>query len=129
VGGVHADDIERLERILDTHADSLHKGRPAEPAGAMFGGSSAGQDLDLQTQRAYDHVRAAVDELVAGLRGYGDNIRKFARDMEQTDVDNGTSIATRTQAIDRVESCTTSGDFHNDDNDVCRLPTDDGGDD
>jgi hypothetical protein len=126
VGGVKQDDITRLEQILDAHARQLHAGRPTEPAGAMFGGSWSGKDLDFQTMRAYEHVRAAIDELVAGLQGYGDNVRKFARDMEDTDTGAGTSLTARRQAIENVEGCTTSGDFH-DDNNVCQVPASDGG--
>jgi len=93
----------------------------------MFGGSWAGRDLDFQTMRAYEHVRTAIDELVTGLQGYGANIRKFARDMEDTDTGAGTSLTTRRQAIENVEGCTTTGDFHDNPN-VCEVPSSDGGD-
>jgi hypothetical protein len=124
VGGVQQDDIARLERVLDLHAAALHQGRPPEPGGAMFGGSPAGADLDLQTVRAYEHVREAIDELVAGLHGYRDNIVKFARDLEDTDGGVQGDLSSRTAALEAIESCTTAGDFHN--RDVCAPPADGG---
>jgi hypothetical protein len=121
VGGVHQDDIARLEKILDEHATALHQGRPDEPSVAMFGGSSSGADLDLQTMRAYDHVRKAVDELVLGLQGYRENIVRFARDYDVTDTEVHGDLTVHKQAIDAIEGCTTPTDFH--DSNVCAAPT------
>lgn len=96
----------------------------------MFGGSDAGQDLDLQTSRAYEHVQKAVDELVLGLQGYSDNIKKFARDLlDDTDGSVGADISTRTQAVDAIpviEGCTAPTDFYN--TNVCAPPTTEGSD-
>jgi hypothetical protein len=127
VGGVHQDDIDRLEQVLATHASELHAGRPEEPTVALFGGSPAGQDLDLQTSRAYDHVRKAIDELVVGLTAYGDNIKQFARDFDVTDTTIGVDLSSRTQVIQSIESCTTPNDFHN--TNTCAPPTTGGSDD
>ena len=126
VTGVHQDDITRLEKVLEKHATALHEVRPAEPTVAMFGGSPAGADLDLQTSRAYEHVRKAVDELVLGLQGYSENIRKFARDLDETDGGVGVDLSARTKTIDAIESCTAPDNFYN--NNVCAPPTADGSD-
>ena len=130
VGGVHQDDITRLEQILDQYATGLHQGRPHQPTVAMFGGSASGADLDLQTMRAYEHVRTAVDELVLGLQGYRDNIQKFARDYDDTDGGVQGDLVVRKQTLESIkaiEVCTAPTDFHN--KNACAPPTSEGSDD
>ena len=123
VGGVHQDDITRLEQVLDLHAAALHQGRPAEPAGPMFGSSDAGADLDLQTMRAYTHVREAVDQLVLGLQKYRENIVMFAKDYDETDTAIGGDLSKRQQNLTAIESCTAQDDFHDRSVAACEPPS------
>jgi hypothetical protein len=120
VGGIDQETIARLESMLEQSADAVQHRRPHDMGGGLFGGLPTGVDLDSQTQLAHQHIREALDELVAGLRGYGANIRKYAADMSGTDDDVQARMQTTTQTVTALAGCTTSGDFHLDN--TCAAP-------
>ena len=106
--GVDQQTIDEIKKMLDENANELHASPPAAVAAGAFGSSSAGQDLDLQTSTAHQHVVDAIEEMVAGLKGYRVNVVKFGEDMDVTDDDAGVTI----NNLNNVNLCTTPTDLH-----------------
>lgn len=106
--GVDQETIDKIEKMLDENANLLHGHRPAQVAAGAFGGSWTGQDLDTQTSTAHQHVVKAIEEMVAGLKGYRVNVEKFGKDMSFTDEDAAVTL----NNLNVVNACTTPPDFH-----------------
>lgn len=118
--GVEEQAISRIMALLDESATALDGAKPGELSPAAFGGSEKGAALGADTSLAHQHVVAAINELVAGMKGYRINVDKWRGDMAFTDEDAGDSFArlqgsaAGTQllaAIQSTSACTTAPDF------------------
>ena len=108
--------IEEIMTMLDAEAETMDSGKPLDVDGSWFGGSSTGGHR-LATNTAMAH-QAIVDEMkamVAGLRGYRDNIRLWAQDLTDVDQDSATVMT----GFETAAGCVTSPTFDT----QCTLPT------
>jgi hypothetical protein len=107
--GVDRETIRRISAMLEENRDLLNGSRPSNQTQGAFGGSPAGRDLDMQTLTAHQHVVEALEEMMAGLEGYAQNVVKFGDDMLGLDADVQTALMRGTR---EAETYSTSGDFH-----------------
>jgi hypothetical protein len=111
--GVEQQQIDQIMAMLDESAQGLASGKPGEVGSGSFGGSAKGVALSGDTSLAHQHVVDAINEMVAGLKGYRINVRKWHDDYVSTDEDNGARInRVMLPAIDRTAACTQPSDFH-----------------
>lgn len=120
--------IRAIVQILTDSADDLHGKEPASVSTAVFGGSGSGAELGHHTSVAHQHVRDAMEAMVAGLTAYQLNVRRFRDDVEFTDQDAGdASNRTASQvssmplpSMDAASSCTAPTDFTQPE--ACAIP-------
>ena len=117
---VPEDVIREVMTMLEENADALEERKPGPINGSAFGGSSWGSQLGLDAGRAQRVASKEILEMVAGLRGYSQNIGKFAEDVTETDAANATTLAGFQAATECVASPTFSSPGQ------CTLPTDGG---
>lgn len=113
--------IDEIMTMLDAEADSVHEGQPAEVDASWFGGSATGgHRLATNTTMAHQAIVEEMKDMVAGLRGYRDNIRLWAQDLTGADQDTATVLT----GIETAAACVTSPTFDS----QCALPTEGEGD-
>lgn len=124
--------IREIVKILENGADDIQGGQPMGVRPTAFGGSWSGAALGHHTDVAHQHVVEAMKNMVTGLRGYEQNVRRFNDDVVFVDEDGGdraTKTAAKVQAaplvtIDQANACTGPGDFTS--NDRCPTPRGEG---
>lgn len=108
--------ITEIMTMLEQEAETVHDGVPVSVDGQWFGGSPTGAHrLAVNTGMAHDAMREEMAKLVAGLRGYKDNIRRHAEDMDLTDQDTAAVMT----GIESSASCVVAPTFQS----QCSLPT------
>lgn len=116
--------ITSCRDILDEHAQAIHRGRPPTVGGAVFGGSESGQTLAHHTSVAHQHVVDALENMVAGLRGYAENLDGFAKDLRDRDQQAGVDLTpTRKRELDLSTGCAAGTDYTDQSNATCAAPT------
>ena len=105
--GVDDDTITKIMQYLDEYAEALHSGRLRQVPESAFGGSPAGSELGSNATLAHQHVAQAITELVAGIKGFSDNLHQAKVDRIQTDEGVGAVL----QSLDKTNACTTGTDF------------------
>lgn len=115
---VNEDAITQIMSMLGETADDL-AANPVPGVGSSWFGSShtGGHRLATNTSMAHRAVVDEMEKLVAGLRGYRENIKKFADDVTDVDADSAavmSGIATST-------ACVATPTF---DGGRCSLPSD-----
>lgn len=119
--------IKGILSILEESADALKNGHPGSLNGAYLGGSDAASELGYHTSLAHQHVVTAMNQMVAGLTGYRENVLKFHKEISDADDSSASSTATGATRVDSVPSvpqasaCTSAPNVH--DNPSCTLPT------
>lgn len=111
-------EIRMIMSMLDEYADELHSGNVRPVDAGIFGASQTGGQLGYHADTARRHVAEAVLDMVAGLRGYRDNLGRFAEDVVVQDEDAGARL---TAKLPQVEACTSTPDFATPS--ACELPT------
>ena len=111
--GVDREAIDEIRKMLEENRGLLKGSRPSNQTEGIFGGSPAGQDLDAQTLTAHEHVVEALEEMMAGLQGYADNVVRFGNDLFGLDEDVQASLLRGTR---EAETYSNGNDFH--DNDI-----------
>ena len=105
--------LAKIQTMLDTDSDRLKQTRPAHHSEDRFGRSATGVELNTHASTAHQHVREALDEMVAGLRGYYLGVRDFGQHVVEAD-DVTTAdlnrVLTRTEQASRRAG---GDDFHN----------------
>jgi hypothetical protein len=108
--------IDEIMTMLDAEAQTVDAGQPLDVDGSWFGGSSTGgHRLATNTAMAHQAIVTEMKDMVAGLRGYRDNIKLWAQDMTNVDQD----IATVMTGFETAADCVTSPTFTT----QCSLPT------
>ena len=64
--------IDDIKAFLDTSSDDLDGSKPAEVGRQSFGTSPASLGCAGDATKAQEHVKAAIVDMVTGLRGYVD---------------------------------------------------------
>ena len=112
--------IKDVMKMLEENADALEN-KNVNPINAnAFGQSSWGSQLGFDAGLAQKVVAKEVLEMVAGLRGYSQNIQRFAEDVTETDEESRVTL----QGLQASTECVASPTF--DAPGQCTLPT--GGD-
>ncbi|MBA3780365.1 MAG: hypothetical protein H0X12_00715 [Nocardioides sp.] len=109
--------------MLEKNATELEANIPEPITGDSFGQSSWGSQLGFDAGLAQQVVIKEVPEMVAGLRGYTDNLRLFVDDATETDVREADTINKFTAATECVGTPSFS------DPGQCQVPTDTEGED
>ncbi len=117
---VQEDVIRDVMRMLETHATQLEARNVPEINKDAFGQSSWGAQLGFDAGLAQETVRQEVLDMVAGLRGYSQNLEQFAAEVTETDTDSATTLKSFQLATDCVAAPTFSSPGQ------CTLPTDGG---
>jgi hypothetical protein len=122
--GVDRDTISRISMMLEDNRDLLDGSRPSNQTEGAFGQSPAGQDLDAQTLTAHQHVVEALEEMMAGLKGYASNVERFGNDIFGLDEEVQSALMRGTR---EAETYSAGDNFH--DNGIAPPdPAQDGGD-
>lgn len=111
--------ITEVMKMLQENADSLEEQNLNPINKHAFGQSSWGSQLGFDAGLAQQVVAKEVLEMVAGLRGYRQNIQKFAEDVTETDEDSRVTL----QGLQASTECVASPTF--DAPGQCTLPTGD----
>ena len=107
--------VSSCRDMLEENASSIHDGKPTNVAAGVFGGSDAGQLMEHHTTIAHRHVADALQEMVAGLRGYAENLNGFAKDVSETDLQAAADLTpSRKRELDLATDNLAAPDFHND---------------
>lgn len=118
--GVEQQAINKIMAMLDESAGALDGVKPGEVRSGSFGGSEQASALDADTRLAHQHVVRAIDEMVAGMKGFRSNVDKWQSDLSFTDDDQGdsyrrlqgtTDSSSLLAAIEGSSACTTSSTF------------------
>jgi hypothetical protein len=105
--------VQSCREMLEENATSLHHGKPPNVGAAVFGGSDTGQLLEHHTSVAHQHVADALHEMVAGLRGYAENLDGFAKALTETDEQAAADLTpSRKRELDLATNSLASPDFH-----------------
>lgn len=104
--------------LLSERAESVHTAVPPAVAESWFGSSeSGGHRLATNTTMAHDAIVKEMNALVAGLRGYRENIKLWADDLQQVDHDSTALM----RNLELSADCTTAPTFGSA---QCTLPVD-----
>lgn len=114
--GLPDDLIEEVRGMLASRATALEAAEPS-PIGDVFGGSAQGAILGRHASLAQRHVAEAVLEMVAGLRGYRDELGAHQARMGDTDTQGAADL----RRIEQATACVAATSFAA--NDACALPT------
>jgi len=99
---VDSQKVTEVIGILEESVTEIQQ-RPVEPiAPASFGTLPAATDLGHHTALARDTVVEALQDVLAGLRVYADNVDNYRRDVIGTDEVVGTSFAPIRSATDCI---------------------------
>lgn len=115
---VPEDVIHTVMTMLEENAVELEKHLPKPMDDDAFGPSSWGSQLGFDAGLAQKVVLKEVPEMIAGLRGYTDNLKHFVDDTSETD---GREAATMAKIAAATE-CVGTPTF-NDDPGQCTVPT------
>jgi hypothetical protein len=124
---VDEETVKNIVLILEENAQALQEGHPGSLNAAYLGGSDAASTLGYHTSLAHQHVVKAMEQMVAGLTGYRENILKFHKELSNADDASASSTATGATRVDAIPSmpqasaCTTAPNVQ--DNSSCTLPT------
>lgn len=114
--------VSDVMTLLSQRATSVHGAVPPGVAESWFGDSATGgHRLATNTTMAHDAIVAEMTALVAGLRGYRQNIQQWVDDMQEVDQDSTTLM----RNIELAADCTTAPTFDA----QCTLPVDPAGED
>jgi hypothetical protein len=106
--------VKSCRDMLEENALSIHDGKPSNVGGAVFGPSPSGQLLEHDTSVAHQHVADALQQMVAGLRGYADNLDAFAKNVTETDLQAAADLTpTRKRELDLATNNLAAPNFHN----------------
>lgn len=106
--------VKSCREMLEENAVSIHDGKPSNVASAVFGGSSQGQLLEHHTSVAHQHVADALRDMVAGLRGYAENLDGFATALTETDEQAAADLTpARKRELDMYTDNLAAPNFHN----------------
>jgi hypothetical protein len=115
---VNEDAITQIMSMLGETANDLAAKPVAGVSSSWFGHShTGGHRLATNTSMAHQAVVEEMEKLVAGLRGYRDNIKKFADDVTDVDADAAAVMA----GVETATACVAAPTF---DGGQCSLPTD-----
>jgi hypothetical protein len=122
---VDPDVIRDIVDILNSGADDLGASPVHDVAHGSFGPGGDASDLSLNAAKAHRHVQEAMDDMVAGLRGYRNNIKDFAEHAHVVDDDAAVRLNAHTRQVLAVSTtCVATPDFSAPS--TCTLPTDGG---
>lgn len=108
--------IDDIMTMLNAEAETMDAGKPVDVDGAWFGGSSTGgHRLATNTTMAHQAIVDEMKAMIAGLRGYRDNIRLWAEDLTDADQTSATVLT----GFETAAGCVTSPTFDT----QCTLPT------
>ncbi|WP_426246834.1 hypothetical protein [Nocardioides sp. LHG3406-4] len=105
---VPEDVIKEVMTMLEENADALEQRKLNPIAGDAFGASSTGSQLAFDARLAQKVASKEIIEMVAGLRGYSQNIQKFADDVKDTDESNAATLKAFEAATEKVAQPTFS---------------------
>ncbi len=127
---VDPEELRAMERTLDRMA-SLLADLDADTAGLPLGASAAAAQLRHHAGIVGEHMNRALTQMSTGVRGYGDNVRRFREDVVATDDDAAARHdATRARTenapavtIPAAEACAAPASITDGDLDQCTVPT------
>lgn len=106
--------VQSCRDMLDDNASYIRDGKPPGVGVAVFGGSESGQFLEHHTSIAHQHVADALQEMVAGLRGYAENLDGFAKALTETDQQAAADLTpSRKRELDMATNSLAAPNFHN----------------
>ncbi|MFC4782851.1 hypothetical protein ACT8ZV_00120 [Nocardioides sp. MAHUQ-72] len=117
---VDPDVVRDILEMLESGADDLHAHPVGEVPDGAFGPGTDAVDLAVNTAKAHRHVKEAMDDMVAGLRGFTVNIKDFAERAHVADDESATQL----QALQASTTCVAAPSFSAPSS--CTLPTDGG---
>ena len=88
--------------FLDSRTTDLHDALPDQVGKGAFGTSPASTNCSSDAAAARDKVYEALNDMMAGLRGYQESLHDMAK--QTWDVDTSTEAEIKTH-IARAESC------------------------
>ncbi|WP_232677698.1 hypothetical protein [Nocardioides sp. R-C-SC26] len=104
---VREDHIRAIVKLLQSGQDNLTGSEPVDVSKPAFGASDTGQRLALNTSVAHRKVQEAIVEMIAGLRGFEENVHEFHASVLDTDANAGADL---NNTAARVESVTPMSD-------------------
>lgn len=135
--GMEGDDpaVQLILDMLEGSRTTVEAGERIAPIPtSSLGQAPTALELHLHAGKAHTHVTQAMAQLVAGLQGYSDSVRRFREDSHETDGVVATDVTRLTQRADDVRAaeallaqgaaCTQQEDFQAAAG--CEVPTGDG---
>lgn len=126
--------IEQIIQALTGAEASVRQGTEISPVpAASYGGSATAAELGLHAGKAHQHVVQAMTQMVAGLESYRVGVKRFRKDVHETDQGNADDLATVTRRAEQVDvatlfrrgdECSSAPDFHG--TTTCEVPTAEG---
>ena len=97
--------IQSILDMLEESATEVQGGIFDNVPAGRFGGSDAGAALAADTMAARQKVREAMEDMVAGLRGYSHNISTYVADQFRNDDDSEVALKSKLSALDASTTC------------------------
>ena len=99
---VQPNDVQAILDMLDHCATDVHGSIVHGVPDARFGASAAASALAYDAEAAHRKVAEAMQEMVAGLNGYRDNIATYVKDVGRKDDDSAATMAGLNASTDCV---------------------------
>ena len=94
--------VTSVVTFLNSRTTDLHDALPHDVGRTAFGTSPASTNCSSDAAAARDKVQEAINDMLAGLKGYQDTLQDMAK--QTWDVDTSTEAEIKTH-IARAESC------------------------
>jgi len=94
--------VEQIMDYLDTSSQRLEENQPQPVGKRAFGSSPSSVACASDADKAKDHVRTAITDMVAGLQQYRAGFHEMSRRAEDVEVVTTTELQ---QQFNRAEAC------------------------